>query len=164
VVDSTAGAGSTFSVELPHASAPAAELPAGTVEEPGEEVVVYVEDNASNLTLMRRIFSRRPGIRLVTVTSGADALATILRVRPCLVLLDLHLPGCTDGGEILTAVREHPDPAVAATPVIMVTADLTPGTERRLMAAGASAFLPKPVDIASLLAQVDAHAQRIVRA
>jgi DNA-binding response OmpR family regulator len=32
------------------------------------------------------------------------------------------------------------------------------------MAAGASAFLPKPVDIASLLAQVDAHAQRTIRA
>jgi len=163
-VDSTAGTGSTFSVELPLATAPAAEedLAAGTAE--AAEAVVYVEDNASNLTLMRRIFSRRPGIRLVTVTSGAEALDTILRVRPCLVLLDLHLPGCHDGGEILAAVREHPDPAVAATPVIMVTADLTPGTERRLMAAGASAFLPKPVDIASLLAQVDAHALRTVRA
>jgi DNA-binding response OmpR family regulator len=48
--------------------------------------------------------------------------------------------------------------------VIIVTADLTPGTERRLMEAGATAFLPKPVDIGSLLGQVDAHAQRAVHA
>jgi PAS domain S-box-containing protein len=167
-VDSTPGTGSTFSVDLPVAQAPAHDenQATGSAEDAGDEpaAVVYVEDNASNLTLMRRIFSRRPGIRLVTVTNGTDALETILRVRPCLVLLDLHLPGCSDGGEILAAVRSHPDPAVAATSVIMVTADLTPGTERRLMAAGASAFLPKPVDIASLLAQVDAHAQRTVRA
>ncbi len=169
-VDSAPGNGSIFSVDLPLAAEPTPEAePAtgtATAEDAGEEpeAVVYVEDNASNLTLMRRIFSRRPGIRLVTVTNGTDALETILRVRPCLVLLDLHLPGCSDGREILAAVRSHTDPTVAATPVIMVTADLTPGTERRLMAAGASAFLPKPVDIASLLAQVDAHAQRTVRA
>jgi CheY-like chemotaxis protein len=155
-------------VDLPLAAAPAHEedsAAAGTAEEAGDDVgaVVYVEDNASNLTLMRRIFSRRPGVRLVTVTNGADAIETIVGVRPCLVLLDLHLPG-SDGAEVLAAVREHADPAVAATPVIMVTADLTPGTERRLLAAGASAFLPKPVDIASLLARVDAHALRTARA
>jgi len=164
-VDSAVGSGSTFSVDLPHAEAPmpVAENDAEAGTEPESETVVYVEDNPSNLTLMRRIFSRRPGIRLVTVTNGADAVETVERLRPCLVLLDLHLPG-SDGGEILAAVRAHADPAVAATPVIMVTADLTPGTERRLLAAGASAFLPKPVDIASLLAQVDAHARRTVRA
>ena len=166
-VDSTVGNGSTFTLDLPLAAAPAHEedsAEAGAEAEARDDVgaVVYVEDNASNLTLMRRIFSRRPGVRLVTVTNGADAVETIVEVRPCLVLLDLHLPG-SDGGEILAAVREHADPAVAATPVIMVTADLTPGTERRLLAAGASAFLPKPVDIASLLAQVDAHALRTVR-
>ena len=162
-VDSTIGSGSTFSVDLPLAATPAHENEPEAETEQESETVVYVEDNPSNLTLMRRIFSRRPGIRLVTVTNGADAVETIVRMRPCLVLLDLHLPG-SDGGEILAAVRGHADPAVAATPVIMVTADLTPGTERRLLAAGASAFLPKPVDIASLLAQVDAHARRTVRA
>jgi PAS domain S-box-containing protein len=162
-VDSTVGSGSTFSVDLPLAAGPAAEIDPPAEEERESETVVYVEDNASNLTLMRRIFSRRPGIRLVTVTNGTDAVETVQQLRPCLVLLDLHLPG-SDGGEILAAIREHADPAVAATPVIMVTADLTPGTERRLLTAGASAFLPKPVDIASLLAQVDAHARRTVRA
>jgi len=162
-VDSTIGSGSTFSVDLPLAATPAHENEPEAETEQESETVVYVEDNPSNLTLMRRIFSRRPGIRLATVTNGADAVETIVRMRPCLVLLDLHLPG-SDGGEILAAVRGHADPAVAATPVIMVTADLTPGTERRLLAAGASAFLPKPVDIASLLAQVDAHARRTVRA
>jgi PAS domain S-box-containing protein len=166
-LDSTVGNGSIFSVDLPLAAGPTHDecQTTGTEEDVAEapEAVVYVEDNASNLTLMRRIFSRRPDIRLVSVSNGAQAVETILQVRPCLVLLDLHLPG-SDGGEILAAVRSHADPAVAATPVIMVTADLTPGTERRLMAAGASAFLPKPVDIASLLAQVDAHAQRTIQA
>ncbi|HET9516178.1 MAG TPA: ATP-binding protein, partial [Actinoplanes sp.] len=164
-VDSTLGNGSVFSVELPLAAAPTVEQePADRTEAQApqeQQTVVYVEDNASNVTLMQRIFTRRPGIRLVTVTNGTDALETITRVRPCLVLLDLHLPGCS-GEEILAAVRSQTDPAVAATPVIMVTADLSSGTERRLMAAGATAFLAKPFDIASLLAQVDAHAKRTV--
>jgi PAS domain S-box-containing protein len=166
-VESVLGEGSTFSVDLPPAPAPAlngdlAAVMAETAAEESSATVVYVEDNASNLTLMRRIFTRRPGVRLVTVSNGAEALDTVLRARPCLVLLDLHLPGCSDGGEILAAIRSYPDPAVAAIPVIIVTADLTPGTERRLMEAGATAFLPKPVDIGSLLGQVDAHAQRAV--
>jgi PAS domain S-box-containing protein len=166
-LESTVDEGSTFSVDLPHVAAPAIDerqTSETTQQAPeGPDTVVYVEDNPSNLTLMRRIFSRRPGVRLVTVSYGPEAVDTILRVRPCLALLDLHLPG-SDGGQILAEIRSHADPAVAATPVIMVTADLTPGTERRLMAAGATAFLPKPVDVASLLAQVDAHAGQTVRA
>jgi len=39
--------------------------------------------------------------------------------------------------------------------VVIVTADLAPGTERRLMQAGATAFLSKPVDIGLVLSLVD---------
>jgi len=56
---------------------------------------------------------------------------------------------------VLAAVRTDGDREVAATPVVMVTADLSAGTEKRLLDAGASAFLGKPIDVHHLLDVVD---------
>jgi CheY-like chemotaxis protein len=42
------------------------------------------------------------------------------------------------------------DPATSATPVVVVSADATPSQVRRLLAAGAMAYLTKPIDIAEL--------------
>jgi CheY-like chemotaxis protein len=43
------------------------------------------------------------------------------------------------------------DPGTAAIPVVIVTADATPGQTRRLLAAGAAGYLPKPIDVGALL-------------
>jgi len=83
---------------------------------------------------------------------GESGLAMVSEHRPDLVLLDLHLPG-RHGEEVLDAIRNTPE--IAATPVVIVTADLTPGIERRLSQAGATDFMSKPVDIGRLLTVVD---------
>jgi PAS domain S-box-containing protein len=159
-VRSVPGSGSTFYVDLPLAKAvvPSVEdedtsgPDAADVEEEAQQTVLYVEDNPSNTMLMRRIFTRRPDVRLLVAADGDTGLAMVGEHRPDLVLLDLHLPGLS-GEEVLTEIRL--DPAIAATPVVMVTADLAPGTERRLTLAGATEFLSKPVDIGRLLSVVD---------
>ena len=159
-VRSVPGVGSTFYVDLPLAKAvvlpvddaDGAGPDAADVEEEAQQTVLYIEDNPSNTMLMRRIFTRRPEVRLLVAGDGDTGLAMVGEHRPDLVLLDLHLPGLS-GEEVLTEIRL--DPAIAATPVVMVTADLTPGTERRLTTAGATEFLSKPVDIGRLLSVVD---------
>jgi PAS domain S-box-containing protein len=159
-VRSVPGAGSTFYVDLPLAKAVVPSVDdedgsgpdAADVEEETYQTVLYIEDNPSNTMLMRRIFTRRPDVRLLVAADGDTGLAMVGEHRPDLVLLDLHLPGLS-GEEVLTEIRL--DPAIAATPVVMVTADLTPGTERRLTLAGATEFLSKPVDIGRLLSVVD---------
>jgi CheY-like chemotaxis protein len=102
--------------------------------------------------LMRRIFTRRPHVRFLVAADGDSGLAMVGEHRPDLVLLDLHLPR-RSGEEVLAEIRR--DPAIAAIPVVIVTADLAPGIERRLTEAGATEFLGKPVDIAHLLDVVD---------
>ena len=160
-VRSVHGVGSTFYVDLPLAAAvvlPAAgdADDAGPVgAEPEDQTrytVLYIEDNPSNTMLMRRIFTRRPNIRLLVAGDGLSGLAMVGEHRPDLVLLDLHLPG-RNGEEVLADIRL--DPAISATPVVIVTADLTPGIERRLGQAGATDFMSKPVDIGRLLTVVD---------
>lgn len=81
--------------------------PAAASEPAGDNftpTVVYIEDNTSNATLLRRIMARRPRVRLLVATDGAAGLAVVHRMRPDLMLLDLHLP-VLSGQEVLAAVR-----------------------------------------------------------
>ena len=157
-VDSDVGEGSRFWIELPKASAPVATARAGAVSGTGAPVagptgvVLYVEDNAANVRLVESVLAFRPSVRLLTATSGAQALELARRSRPAAVLLDLHLPDIP-GEDVFRALRA--DPALARTPVVVVSADATPGQIRRLLAAGVSDYLTKPLDIDRLLAVVD---------
>jgi CheY-like chemotaxis protein len=159
-VRSVFGVGSTFFVDLPLAAVMApvvddtdATRPSSAAIEDGTaRTVLYIEYNPSNTMLMRRIFTRRPNIRLLVAADGEAGLAMVSEHRPDLVLLDLHLP-LRNGEAVLAEIRR--DPALEATPIVIVTADLTPGTERRLTEAGATDFMSKPVDIGLLLSVVD---------
>lgn len=49
------------------------------------------------------------------------------------------------------------DPATATTPVIVLTADATDRQRTRLLAAGATEYLTKPLDVRQLLELIDEH-------
>ena len=66
---------------------------------------------------------------------------------PDLILLDLHLPDL-HGEQVLKELRA--EPVTAAIPVVVLSADATPGVIRRLLASGAIAYLTKPLDLAEL--------------
>lgn len=159
-VSSALGAGSAFWVDLPAAKTVAdpgsgADPAAGTATEL-IRTVLYVEDNPSNITLVRRVLARRPHVRLEVVQEGTEALEVARRLLPDLVLLDLHLPGMS-GDNILAALRDSDDARLRKMPVVVVTADLSTGTQRRILDAGATLFLPKPIDVPGLLDIVDEH-------
>jgi CheY-like chemotaxis protein len=130
--------------------------------ETGEEVVerhehrpatiLYIEDNIANLRLMERVLSRRPAITLLSAVDGRRGLARALDERPDVVLLDLHLPDLS-GEEVLRQLRA--EPALRDTPVVVLSADATPGQIRRLLASGASAYLTKPFNIHEVLSAID---------
>jgi PAS domain S-box-containing protein len=159
-VETTVGEGTTFSLDLPVAADPvesaataggAGGLP--DVDGPGG-TVLYVEDNPSNLKLVQRLLERRGDIRLLSATTGAMALAILSKMPVDVVLLDLHLPDMP-GTEVLRRLREHP--MTARTPVVVVSADATPGQLERLRAGGADGFLSKPIDLAAFLRELDSH-------
>jgi CheY-like chemotaxis protein len=58
-----------------------------------------------------------------------------------------------DGDQVLQRLRD--DPRTASIPVVMVSADATPGQVQRLLAAGATAYLTKPIDVRDLLRILD---------
>ncbi|HEV8583628.1 MAG TPA: ATP-binding protein [Methylomirabilota bacterium] len=152
------GGGSVFWIELAETASPdvRAAVDAGrpapdAVQRRG--VILYVEDNPSNLRLVERVLGQQPAIRFIPAMQGRLGLALAREHRPDLVLLDLHLPDLS-GEDVLRELKA--DPALARTPVIVLSADATPGQVRRLVAAGARAYLTKPLDVRQLLAHVDA--------
>ena len=156
-VDSEPGRGSSFWVDLMGDSGSESPVPeietADLVDSalPVPVKVLYVEDNASNVRLVERLLHRLPGVALVTAGTGRAGVDLAARHRPGLILLDMHLPDIP-GEEVLTLLRS--DPRTQATPVIGVSADATPGRRNALLAAGASDYLTKPLDVPVFLATV----------
>ena len=113
---------------------------------------LYIEDNRSNIRLLERLLARRPEVRLRTAMTGQAALELVVRERPDLILLDLHLPDMK-GEEVLR--RLWAEPATRSIPVAVLSADATSTQEQRALAAGAIAYLTKPLDLARLLRLLD---------
>jgi CheY-like chemotaxis protein len=66
---------------------------------------------------------------------------------PDVILLDLHLPDLP-GEQVLGELKA--DPATAAIPVIVVSADASGDVVRRMLRGGAFAYLTKPIELAEL--------------
>ena len=155
---STAGEGSCFWVDVPvHVgAAPAAEAAAvardGATHRSGY-CALYVEDNPANLALMRNILATLQDVTLIEAADAATGLALAKRHRPDLVILDINLPDL-DGYGLLWRLRRTP--ALAATPVVALSAGALPADIKRGMEAGFAAYLTKPLDVHRFLETVDA--------
>jgi CheY-like chemotaxis protein len=93
------------------------------------------------------VLATRDDVDVISAMQGRLGLELAREHRPALVLLDLHLPD-VDGDEVLRMLRD--DPLTAAIPVVIVSADATQGQMRRLLNAGATAYLTKPLDVREL--------------
>ncbi len=152
---SEAGRGSVFTLRLPAAAAATAPALRYTNTSPApyqQRLVHYVEDNETNIEVMRGIFAQRPQIRLQTSTLGLDGLSAIRASRPDLVLLDMQLPDIS-GIEMLRYLKQ--DDALAGIPVVIVSADATPGHMQEALVAGALHYATKPLDVGRFLHTVD---------
>ncbi|MDP9353534.1 MAG: ATP-binding protein, partial [Chloroflexota bacterium] len=158
-VDSTVGEGSMFYFDLPVTQPQLARYTSVTDEGGAVEgapqttgTVLYIEDNLSNLELIEHILGMRPGIDLLSTMQGRIGIELALEHRPDLVLLDLHLPDM-HGTEVLRQLQR--DPRTHLIPVVVVTADASPGEIRRLLSGGAMNYLTKPLDVRRFLEVLD---------
>lgn len=157
-VESVVGSGSTFWIELPLTQRPARPAPGSErmVQPiptlPTRQTVLYVEDNLSNLQLVEHILAYRPGVQLLATAYGHASLTQAHDHQPDLILLDLNLPDMP-GYEVLQRLRA--DPHTRDIPVVIVSADATPGQVKRLLEIGARAYLTKPLDVSEFLRVMD---------
>lgn len=161
-VDSTAGQGSTFWIELPRTEAPADAPPTVADTAPqtprsSRRTLLLVEDNLTNLRLVEAMLRRRPDISVLPAMLGQLAIDLAHEHQPDLIVLDLHLPDLS-GREVLNRLRS--DPRTRGIPVVVASADATPGRVRQLREEGAFDYVTKPLDVQRFLAVVDAALTR----
>jgi PAS domain S-box-containing protein len=155
--ESVEGEGSTFVLTLPVApTGPGSQdnAPAADPDRPryNHRRVHYVEDNETNVEVMRGMLAQRPQVALAVSMLGLDGLMAIRAGQPDLILLDMHLPDI-DGLELLRQLQR--DPECAQIPVVVVSADATPARIEEALAAGARHYLTKPLNLAGFLAVLD---------
>lgn len=158
-VESKPGQGCVFWIEFALVESPSESLQQseeawlyGNAETGGQSVaqhtILYIEDNLSNLRLIENILDDRSEIKLISAMQGGIGLDLARQHRPDLILLDLHLPDML-GDEVLR--RLQAEPSTRAIPVVMLSADATPGQIERLLGAGAKAYLTKPLNLRQFL-------------
>lgn len=146
---SRAGEGSTFTLYLPlarPAAAPVTATPLTTGSLP-EATMLYVEDNPSNIALMRHVIAALGPIQLHVAENGHEGLALARDLRPDVILLDINLPGLS-GFEL--KARLDADPLTRGLPVLALSASAMPQDVKRGREAGFRDYLTKPLDITAL--------------
>ena len=146
------GKGSTFWFEIP---APAAQAEHGREETAGDPFVglrvLVVEDNPTNRLIAGRILETL-GAEVQTAHDGAEGVETAARNRFDLIFMDIQMPGM-DGVEATRRIRALGGDA-AATPIVAMTANVMKHQVQGYIAAGMDGAVAKPLNPASLVAEV----------
>ena len=153
-LESVAGEGSTFTIELPADASEAAERPEEvTVDDPdvvGRPRVLVIDDDRDALELITRGLSTE-GYAVITAQDGERGLDLARELQPSLITLDIMMPG-TDGWSVLGSLKA--DPQTSSIPVVMlsIAADREMG-----YVLGAVESLTKPIDRAELREVVERY-------
>ena len=118
--------------------------------------ILYVEDNAENRTLIRRVLEA-DGYRVVEASNAEKALAQIEKEHPDLILMDINMPDM-DGYTLTAKIKSIP--AYKDIPIIAVTANVMRGDREKSLKAGCDGYIQKPIDIDILTRQLERYLLR----
>ncbi len=111
--------------------------------------VLIADDHAANRMVLESLLSKA-GHRVSSVEDGEAALNALEMHDYDVVIVDLHMPGIS-GLEMLSQLRLMEAGTSRHTPVLVLSADVTPDAIRKCVEAGAKAFIAKPVTASRLL-------------
>ncbi len=113
--------------------------------------ILVVEDNALNIKLFCDLLNAH-GHETQPVTDSRDALEAARSFAPDLVITDIQLPHLS-GLELMALLRAEEQ--FRKVPIMAVTAYAAPGDDERIRAAGASAYVSKPISVVRFAETVD---------
>ena len=114
--------------------------------------LLLVEDNELNREIVQEILVEY-GFRIDVAENGAEAVEKIAASRPGdydLVLMDIQMP-VMDGHEATRHIRELENPALAAIPIIAMTANAFNEDRKEAEACGMNGFISKPIDMEEII-------------
>ena len=112
---------------------------------------ILIADDEPNILISLEYLMKREGYEVSVARDGDEALATILRDRPDLVLLDVMMPK-KSGFEVCQEVRA--DEAARGTLILMLTAKGRDTDVAKGLGSGADAYMTKPFSTKALVQKV----------
>ena len=112
--------------------------------------ILVADDRASSRELVRTMLEHC-GYEVIEAADGAEAVEKARENQPQLILLDLQMPGL-DGYGVIRRLRS--EIRFAATPIVAVTASAMHADGERVIAAGFSGYITKPIRLAQLRSEV----------
>lgn len=157
-VTSEVGVGSCFAIELPYATpepgsllSPDAPTPSPVVcaieQLPVQPFILLAEDNEANILTLSSYLQAK-GYRVRTAKNGQAAIELAQAEPPDIILMDVQMPGM-DGLAAIAHIRKLPN--LDRIPIVALTALAMEGDRERCLAAGATAYLSKPVRLRQLV-------------
>lgn len=156
------GLGSTFTIELPLAAAPAVQAPPtahGPGGASGKLDVMVVDDNLDAAEMLGMFLREHGGFEVVICTDPLAALARATGQAPDVLLLDIGMPQM-DGYELARRLRANP--ATAGARLYAITGYGQQSDREAALAAGFDGHFAKPVDVEKLVATLMGSAARAV--
>ncbi|HEY72916.1 MAG TPA: GAF domain-containing protein, partial [Thermoflexia bacterium] len=112
--------------------------------------ILCVDDTPEARMLVRRLLSSR--YHVLEAKDGLQGIEVAKETSPDLVLVDLHMPHLS-GYEVATRIKS----LMPQVPVVALTADVTTGVQKRVLAAGCDGYISKPIDPDTLEEQIESY-------
>jgi len=113
--------------------------------------ILIVDDEPANIEVLRRLLERAGYHRIETTTDPRETEPLYVRLRPDLILLDLHMPEM-DGLEVMDQLNQIAEASYL--PILVLTGDISQEAKQEALSRGAKDFLSKPFDNHEVLLRI----------
>jgi CheY-like chemotaxis protein len=117
------------------------------------DTLLIIEDNQQNFYMMRFLLEKS-GFTVIGAENGREGIDKALRHQPRAILLDIQLPEM-DGYAVAAELKKHSE--LDDVPIIAVTSYAMVGDRERILAAGATGYIEKPIDPDTFVSEIASH-------
>ena len=117
------------------------------------DTLLIIEDNEQNFYMMRFLLEKS-GFKVIGAGTGREGIEKALQYKPNAILLDIQLPEM-DGYAVAGELKKHPE--LDDVPIIAVTSYAMVGDRERILAAGATGYIEKPIDPDTFVSEIESH-------
>jgi len=115
--------------------------------------ILIIEDNEQNMYLITFLL-KNYGYEIVQAYNGKDGIRFAREKKPDVILLDIQLPGI-NGYQVAEELRK--DQSLKNVPIIAVTSYAMAGDKERVLAAGATGYIEKPINPDTFISQLQEY-------
>jgi len=112
--------------------------------------LLIIEDNEQNFYMMRFLLEKN-GFKVLGAETGREGIKMALLHKPRIILLDIQLPEM-DGYAVAAELKAHPE--LKEIPIVAVTSYAMVGDREKILASGATAYIEKPIDPDTFVAEI----------